>query len=190
MPSCNDRKFWKFCKQGSEFDALWTHIPKSFNCIDHEILITKLSWCGISVVSITLISSSLSIRTQQVKVETDYSDRCNIDYGVPQALNLGPSLFNIDLIGFFYASDDSRTANFAIDTTPYHLSKDIPSEVMQLQSTASKLFSWLANNHMKVNSHKCHNLLGTENPIGPKIYVLKRHVPLPLLQAKNYVELE
>ena len=140
--------------------------------------------------SLKLICFYLPIRTQRVTVETDCSDRCNIDYWVPQALNLGPLLFNIDLIGFFFASDDSRITNFAIDTTPYRDSEDIPSAVMEPQSTASKLSSWLANNHMKVNPHKCHNLLGTENPIGPKIYVLKRHVSLLLVQAKYYVELE
>ena len=37
------------------------------------------------------------------------------------------------------------------DTTPYSCAADIRSVITQLQSTASKLFSWLTNNHMKVN---------------------------------------
>ena len=37
------------------------------------------------------------------------------------------------------------------DTTPYSCAADIRSAITQLQSTASKLFSWLTNNHMKVN---------------------------------------
>ena len=35
---------------------------------------------------------------------------------------------------------------------------------MQLQSTASKGFSWFTNNHTKVNPGKCHILLSTKNP--------------------------
>ena len=36
---------------------------------------------------------------------------------------------------------------------------------MQLQSTASKPFSWFTNNNMKVNPGKCHILLSTKNTI-------------------------
>ena len=42
--------------------------------------------------------------------------------------------------------------------------RDIPSVVTQLQSTASKVFSWFTNNHMKVNPTKCHILSSTKNP--------------------------
>ena len=36
---------------------------------------------------------------------------------------------------------------------------------MQQQSTASKLFCWFTNNHMKVNPGQCHILLSTKNVI-------------------------
>lgn len=36
---------------------------------------------------------------------------------------------------------------------------------MQLQLTATKLFFRFTNNNMKANQHKCHILLGTQNPI-------------------------
>ena len=39
------------------------------------------------------------------------------------------------------------------------------SEITQLQSTASKLFSWFSNIYMKINPDKCHILSSTKNSI-------------------------
>ena len=74
-------------------------------------------------------------------------------------------LFNIDLIDLFFDFDDSEIAGYADDTIPFSCAGDIPSVITQLQSTASKLFSWFTNNHMKVNPGKCHTLLSTKNTI-------------------------
>ena len=104
--------------------------------------------------SLNLIFSYLSNRTERVKIKTSYSDKSTIEYGVPQGSILGPLLFNIDLI---------EIASSADDTTPYSCADDILSVITQLQSTASKLFSWFTNNHMKVNPGKCHILLSTKN---------------------------
>ena len=125
----------------------------------------KLFWCGVSSSSLNLIFSDLSHRTQRVKIKTSYSDKSTIEYGVPQGSILGPLLFNIDLIDLFFECDDSEIASYADDTTPYSCADDMPSVITQLQSTASKLFSWFTNNHMKVNPGKCHILLSTKNAI-------------------------
>ena len=68
-------------------------------------------------------------------------------------------LFNFDLIDLFFECDDSEIASYVDDTTPYSCTDDISSVITQLQSTASELFSWFTNNHMKVNPGKCHILL-------------------------------
>ena len=113
-----------------------------------------------------LIFSNLLNQTQRVKIEISYNDKSNIEYGIPQGSILGPLLFNIDLIDLFFECNDSEI--YADDTTPYSCAEDIPSVIMQLQSAASKLFSWFTNNHMKVNSvnsGKCPILLSTINAI-------------------------
>ena len=86
----------------------------------------------------------------------EYDIEYNIEYGVPQGSILGLLLFNIDLIDLFFECDDSETASYVNDTTPYACTDDIP---------ASKRFSWFINNHMKVNPGKCHILLSTKNTI-------------------------
>ena len=125
----------------------------------------KLFWYGVSPSSCNLIFSYLLNRIQCVKVKTSYSDKSSIKYGVPQGSILGPLLFILNLIDLFFEFDDSEIGSYANDTTPYSCTDGIPSTIKQLQSTASKLFSWFINNHMKVNPGKCHILLSIKNPI-------------------------
>ena len=158
-------KFKESVDKGNEFGALLTDLSKAFDCIDHKLLIAKLFWYGVSPSSLNLIFSRLSNRSQRVKIKISYSDKINVEYGVPQGSILGPLLFNIDLIDLFFECDDSEIASCADDTTPYSCADDIPSVITQLQSTTSKLFSWFTNNHMKVNPGKCHILLGSKNAI-------------------------
>ena len=120
--------------------------------------------------SLNLIFSYLSNRAQRVKIKTSYSDKSNIEYGVQQGSILGPLIFNIDLIDLFFECDDSEIASYADDTTPYSCAGDISSVITQLQSTASKLFSWFTKNAIDaidvylegacITSSSCEKLLG------------------------------
>ena len=84
---------------------------------------------------------------------------------VPQGSILEALLFNFHLIDFFFKCDDFEIAWYANNTTPYSCADDMRSIITQLQSTARKIFAWFTNNHMKVNSGKCHILLSTKNLI-------------------------
>ena len=82
-------------------------------------------------------------------------------FGVPQGSVLGPLLFNIDMINLFYECEDSNVASYADDTTPYSCATDIPSVALEVQASATKLFRWFKNNHLKANPRKSHILLST-----------------------------
>ena len=41
--------------KGEEFGAFFIGLSKAFNCIDHNLLITKLSWYGVTPISLKLI---------------------------------------------------------------------------------------------------------------------------------------
>ena len=57
---------------------------------------------------------------------------------------------------FFYECDDSIVASYTDDATPYSCATDIPSVTLELQASATKLFRWFKNNHLKANPLKSH----------------------------------
>ena len=63
----------------------------------------------------------------------------------------------------FYECEDSDIENYADDTTPYACASDINTVISELQITASKLFTWFDNNHMKANPEKNHFFFKFQN---------------------------
>ena len=59
---------------------------------------------------------------------------------------------------YFYECEDSNVAIYADDTTSYSSATDMPSVVVELQASASKLFHWLKNSQLKANLEKSRNL--------------------------------
>ena len=112
-------KFNEAIYKSNAFGALLTDLSKAFDCIDHTLLIAKLSEFGVSPLSLKLLYSYLSNRTQRIKINGSFSDRTDIEFGVPQGSILGPILFNINMIDLFYECEDSSVACYADDTTPY-----------------------------------------------------------------------
>ena len=157
-------KFKESIDKGNAFGALLTDLSKAFNCIDDTLLIAKLSAFGVSPLSLKLLYSYLSNRTQQIKINGNFSDRTDIEFGVPQGSILGPILFNINMIDLFYECEYSSVASYADDTTPYSCVTDIPSVALELKASANKLFLWFKNNHLKANPGKSHILLSSKKP--------------------------
>ena len=157
-------KFKEEIDRGNQFGTLLTDLSKAFDCIDHKLLIAKLSEYGVSSSALNVISSYLKHRTQRTKINDCFSTRSNIEYGVPQGSILGPLLFNINMIDLFYECEENDIANYADDTTPYSCGTDIPTVISELQDISTKVFNWFGNNHMKANPGKCHLLLSTKSP--------------------------
>ena len=134
-------KFKKSRDKGEEFGALITDVSKALDCIDHNLLITKLSWYGVTPKSLKLIFSYLSNRTQGVRINNSYSRKSEIKYDVPQGSVLGPLLFNIDLIDLFLECEDDNISSYADDTTPYSCAQDISSVISELRRIAKKNFN-------------------------------------------------
>ena len=59
----------------------------------------------------------------------------------------------------FFEQKDVNFAACADDNTPYFCDKNLEVLLSKLQICTLKLFEWFANNHMKVNSDKCHLIL-------------------------------
>ena len=95
-------KFKEDIDRGNEFGALLTDLSKAFDCIKHPLLFAKLYNYGVSLLSVNVIFSYLSNRTHRTKIDECFSERFRIEHSASQGSNLGPLIFNIDLIDLFY----------------------------------------------------------------------------------------
>ena len=65
------------------------------------------------------------------------------------------------MINLFNECGDSNLTSYADNTTPCSCATDIPSVALEVQASATKLFRWFKNNHLKANPGKSHILLST-----------------------------
>ena len=70
-------------------------LSKAFDTLNHDILLSKLRYYGVSGVELRLLSNYLSGRVQYVEYLGAISLSRSIEVGVPQGSILGPLLFLI-----------------------------------------------------------------------------------------------
>ena len=145
--------------------ALLTDLSKSFDCINHRLLIAKLNTYGFGYNALKLIFDYLSRRRQRVKINDTLSKWSNIACGVPQGSILGPLLFNIFINDILYFMNNTKITNYADDNTPYICDINIDIALNILESDGNTIFNWFAENFLKANANKSH-LIVTKKPEG------------------------
>ena len=80
--------FLQYCKSSIDnkglAGAVFMDLSKAFDCVNHGLLIAKLSAYGLNMDALQLIRSYLSNRQQRVKINSSFSDWKEIKIGVPQ----------------------------------------------------------------------------------------------------------
>ena len=95
-------KLGKNVGDGGVFGALLTDLSKAFDCVPHDLIITKLEAYGFHIDALKLIHDYWSNIKQKVKVNYAYRSWKDIFYGVPQGFIFCRLLFSIHLCGLFY----------------------------------------------------------------------------------------
>ena len=115
-----------------------TDLSKAFDCIPHDLIITKLEAYGFQIDALNLVYDYLSIRKRRAKINETFSWWKNIEYGVPQGSILGSLLFNTLLCDLFYFLEDLDIACYADDTTIYTV-KEKESAITTLEASSLPL---------------------------------------------------
>ena len=74
---------------------VYIDLSKAFDCLDHNILLSKLKFYGLNDNAIKLLKKYLSDRYQYVQLGNTKSQLPGISRGIPQGSVMGPLLFNI-----------------------------------------------------------------------------------------------
>ena len=135
--------------------CIFLDFAKAFDTVNHDILLNKLEYYGVTNTTLNLFRSYLSDREQVVEVNGVLSDWGKIKHGVPQGSILGPLLF------LLYINDISKSSNilqfflFADDTTVFYSAdpKD-PNTEKILNDELEKVSGWLAANKLSLNVKK------------------------------------
>ena len=160
-------KWKRSIDRGKVFGALLPDLSKSFDCLNHDLLIVKLNAYGFSLPALRLIHDYLLNRKQRTRKNNSYSTWVEIVFGVPQGSILGSFLLNIFLS--FFTGNSMDIANYADDNTPYATANDIDSLMASLEEASKSLFTWFDNNLMKSNADKCHLLVSSNEKVTIKI---------------------
>ena len=87
----------------------------------------------------------------------NFSYRTDIDFGVPH-------FYSQSLLWISFMSSKILMLQVTLMTTLYSCETDIHGVALELQTTASKLFHWFKNNHLKPIPGKFHILNSTKKP--------------------------
>ena len=144
-------------------ETFFCDLQKAFDCVDHDLLLSKMHWYGISGKGYNLIPSYLKNRYQRViianKSRQYYSEWEPIRYDIPQ----GPILGLLFLI--LCINDLPKTmailANrvLFVDDTSMIITKSDPMEFTNtINRNIIKINKWFKSNSLSLNIDKTHFL--------------------------------
>ena len=179
-------------KMDSRLPTLVAYIDfkKAFDCVQHPILLNKLTEMGFGKQVTDWVASYLTHRNQRVFANGTYSPLKEITQGVPQGSVLRP-LFYI-----MYANDISKivkkcgVAMYADDTVLFTANPDFDKAVSGLQSDINAMNTWCSGNGIMANTDKTKIIVfGSSNVLSkvPEPVICMNNVPLQVVASYKYL---
>ena len=147
-------KIAKSLESGELVIGVFLDFSKTFDTVNHDVLLQKLQHYGIRGSALKWFQSYLSDRCQYVTYNGLESSKKAINCGVPQGSIHGPLLFII------YINDLSNVCNhmmsllFADDTYLFVSGKDVIKLQQEVEMDLNRISEWLKINKISLNIKK------------------------------------
>ena len=149
------KKSYKFWNDKLYQTCVFIDFSKAFDCIDHNILISKLTLYGLDPSAIAFITSYFESRKQRTIIDGHTSNTSKVTYGTAQGSILGPLIFIIYVNDLFLEIvNKENIIMYADDTLLMSSSSDINESVSKCQSMLDAIIKWCDKNKLTVNIKK------------------------------------
>ena len=186
---CVTDSWLKAIDDGKYVGAVFLDLAKAFDCVDHEILLKKLTCYGVRGDALKWMQSFLYCRFQRVSLHGTLSAKGEVKVGVPQGSILGPLLFSIYVNDLPTAITDVDVNLYADDTELHYCHSDFRQLECILQRAVTQLFIWLVANKLKLSVPKSLSMLiGTRQRIsGKTLHLSLDSLPLQQVSTVRYL---
>ena len=134
--------------------TVFLDIKKAFDTIDHNILLTKLSYYGISDEDLQLFESYLCDHRQCCNINGHVSSFQTIKYGVPQGSILGPLLSILYMNDLLSCLSNRHMTMYADDTSSSKAVRTLDEIREYVIPSLQKISDWLKANKLSLNAVK------------------------------------
>lgn len=174
--------------KGKYTACIFIDLQKAFDCVDHEILLYKLSKLNLSNKDKHFFETYLLQRKQSVRVNDRCSNFMYVKKGVPQGSILGPDLFKIYIDDITHLALNGSIQLYADDAVIKY-SIDSESELKgAILSDLAVVEEWLQKNKLSLNIKKTKVML-FQNKTWNNFTINYKHESLELVEHFNYLGL-
>ena len=173
--------FYKKLDGSNVIFSMFLDFRKAFDCVDPQILISKLKFYGVRGIASKWFESFLSERLQFTMVNGVKSREGLVSHGVPQGSTLGPLLFLVFINDLPNVSNLFNFTLFADDCTLTTAFKNTPSTYSQqaniINAELELLGKWFQENRISVNYNKTKFI----------IFTYGKYIHFPNIHNNNHI---
>ena len=145
--------------------GVFIDLLKTFDTVDHSVLLKKLELYGITDRNYAWIRSYLSNRLQYIQMdENSRTEFCVVKRGVPQGSILGPLLFLLYVNDLKNAPSVLDPIMFADDINLFYGHSNIQKLFSTMNEELASINQWFTSNKLSLNAKK-QNIPFSINPV-------------------------
>jgi hypothetical protein len=144
-------------EKGDQVDAIYTDISKTFDTVNHAILIRKLELMGVRGKILNWFNSYISFRSQKVGVNGCISKNISVPSGVPQGGHISPLLFILYMNDVGLVFKFTNFSMYADDLKLYCIINSL-EDGLRLQKDFDNFREWCCCNDLTLNVKKCSSI--------------------------------